>query len=85
MDIVRGLSWFVMTELYFDQDYWGISLFYREMTKWKKRRKRLLHWLHGVDGMALDMLDKAVTWAIGNEPTHKERMTWTSASFASQR
>ena len=33
----------------------------------------------------LNTIDDVVTWTIGNEPTHKERLTWTSPKFACQR
>ena len=33
----------------------------------------------------ISLLDTTVTWAIGDEPTHKERLTWTRPTFKSQR
>ena len=41
--------------------------------------------LDGLGNWILNLLDAAVTWAVGDEPTHKEQITWTSSTFKCQR
>ena len=58
--------------------------------KWKRRNRkgpitrlqlRLGHCLE----TAANLIDRLITWAIGDEPTDKERLTWTSAEFRNQK
>ena len=86
VDIVRG--WFL---------YWVIRRSALQTdsgsngsARWKRRLRKSNIGRACTRGMAAavsgttTLLDKAVTWAIGTEPTDKERMTWTKAPFRSQ-
>ena len=58
--------------------------------KWKRRHRkgpiaRLGVSLGRLMSAATTYLDRLVTWAFGNEPTTKERLTWTAASFRNHR
>ena len=58
--------------------------------KWKRRHRkgpvaRLEDSLGRFLDTAITYLDRLVTWAVGNEPTTKERLTWTAAGFRNQR
>ena len=58
--------------------------------KWKRRHRkgpvaRLEVSLGRLLNTATTYLDRLVTWAVGNEPTTKERLTWTAAGFRNQR
>jgi hypothetical protein len=77
--------------------YWAIcnsadrkgSLRYKS-AKWKKRfRKscigRTVDRLATIIDDVTTQIDRVVTWAIGSEPTYKERMTWNKATFKNQR
>ena len=86
VDVVRG--WCIYWAINSSADLKGS--FRNESMKWKKRQRK------GYLGISADQiatimnratmqLDRAVTWAIGSEPTDKERMTWTKAPFKYQR
>jgi hypothetical protein len=56
---------------------------------WKRRhRNRFIIQICNTIGTkieaAINILNKAITWLIGDEPTYKERMSWTSLRFRSQ-
>ena len=83
VDIVRGccLYWLIGK---LSDPVERSGLFENESTKWKRKRKAIQRQMANIGNQALNQIDKAVTWAIGNEPTYKERLTWTSATFSCQ-
>jgi hypothetical protein len=85
VDIVRGCCWFWLIDGYCRRAEWGISSIFHGSPKWRKKRKHVQHWLFDVGLSVLNWIDDMVTWTIGNEPTHKERLTWTNPTFACQR
>ena len=53
----------------------------------KRRRKkweRLYHVIGSLQDRVLIRIDQAVTWAIGDEPTVRETLTWTKPRFRNQ-
>ena len=77
--------------------YWAINnsadnrvLVRDESRKWKKKHrkgyiKKAADLLTSVINGAIQQIGRVVTWAIGSEPTDKERLTWTKAPFNCQR
>jgi hypothetical protein len=66
------------------------GLFSIESPTWKKqhrgeRVKKIIGQLSNLGMAATELLDRAVTWTIGDKPTDKERLTWTSPRFRCQR
>ena len=58
--------------------------------KWKRRNRngpitRLGNNLGRLLNTAATSINRLITWAIGNKPADKERLTWTKAEFRNQR
>ena len=58
-------------------------------TKWKGRNRnslvvRIFETIGRNIEAAANILDRAVTWLIGDEPTFKEKLTWTRPRFSVQ-
>ena len=84
VDIVRGflLSWLIVAS--------GSRCEFRPEVKKAKRRHKngfivqICNTIGRKMDAATNILDKAITWLIGDEPTYKERLSWTSPRFRSQ-
>ena len=86
VDIVRGwiLLWLIVESGHRDSSRQEIKT-----AKWKSRnRNSLVFRICGVFGRkieaATNLLDRAVAWLIGDEPTLKEKLTWTRPRFSIQ-
>jgi Reverse transcriptase (RNA-dependent DNA polymerase)/GAG-pre-integrase domain len=88
VDIARGCCMFWLIVRLNDPTDRGDS-YRNESSKWKRRHKtnrytKMCNRLSVLGSNLLSQIDRAVTWAIGDEPTHKERLTWTSPRFRCQ-
>ena len=86
--VVRG--WLLYTSTRRPGESSSTSSANRAASRWKRRHKRGI-WtkinkrITCACTAAITSIDKATTWIIGNEPTNKERMTWTSPKFSIQK
>lgn len=86
VDVVRG---WVLYWLRFEGQYATANSFRNESAKKKEGRKpglmdHLASQIGRFGNEAINHLDKLVTWLVGDEPTHKEQLTWTSPRFLCQ-